>query len=239
MLSGEAASLAEDHVGGGAAFQMSVGGAESIALAKPLRTFSSSDRAILLLAYPKAEALADARKLQLALGVMTLLGLLLVAIATWKAAGRITQPLARLDEAAGRLAAGDLGGKLGGELAGGAAGLSGERVGVTGIDHQHARRAAFELLAAPFDRRRRAFRAREHPSRRRAGVEQHQQYVGAPGIADAGGGGRQPHARDRGHVGHRLRCEWRDGSGHRRQALNFQLVTRPLFPLRCAEREPA
>jgi diguanylate cyclase (GGDEF)-like protein len=106
-LSGETAALAESHVGAGAAFEMRVGGAESIALAKPLPTFSGSDRAILLLAYPKAEALADARKLQLALGIMTLLGLLLVAVATWKAAGRITQPLARLDEAAGRLASGE------------------------------------------------------------------------------------------------------------------------------------
>ena len=106
-LSGETAALAENHVGAGAAFEMTVGGADSIALAKPLPTFSGSDRAILLLAYPKAEALADARKLQLALGVMTLLGLLLVAVATWKAAGRITQPLARLDEAAGRLALGE------------------------------------------------------------------------------------------------------------------------------------
>jgi diguanylate cyclase (GGDEF)-like protein len=51
--------------------------------------------------------MADARKLQLALGGMTLLGLLLVGLATWKAAGRITQPLARLDEAAGRLASGE------------------------------------------------------------------------------------------------------------------------------------
>jgi diguanylate cyclase (GGDEF)-like protein len=38
---------------------------------------------------------------------MTLLGLLVVAFATWKAAGRITQPLARLDEAAGRVASGE------------------------------------------------------------------------------------------------------------------------------------
>jgi len=38
---------------------------------------------------------------------MTLLGLVLVALATWKAAARITQPLARLDEAAGRLASGE------------------------------------------------------------------------------------------------------------------------------------
>jgi diguanylate cyclase (GGDEF)-like protein len=101
------ASLAQAHVGQSAAFEMKLGGARSIALAKPLPTFSDKERAILLLAYPKAEAMADARKLQLALGVMTLIGLLLVALATWRAAGRITQPLARLDEAAGRLASGE------------------------------------------------------------------------------------------------------------------------------------
>jgi diguanylate cyclase (GGDEF)-like protein len=101
------ASLAQAHVGHSAAFEMKLGGARSIALAKPLPTFADKERAILLLAYPKAEAMADARKLQLALGVMTLIGLLLVGLATWRAAGRITQPLARLDEAAGRLASGE------------------------------------------------------------------------------------------------------------------------------------
>ncbi|MES2326141.1 MAG: EAL domain-containing protein [Pseudomonadota bacterium] len=100
-------ALAQAHLGQPAAFEMTVGGYRSIALAKPLPTFSGGDRAILLLAYPKSEAMADARKLQLALGFMTLLGLLLVGLATWKAAGRITQPLARLDEAAGRLASGE------------------------------------------------------------------------------------------------------------------------------------
>ena len=99
--------LIEAHVERAAAFEMTVKGDRSIALAKSLPTFSGSDRAILLLAYPKAEALADARKLQLALGLMTLFGLLLVGLATWKAAGRITQPHARLDEAAGRLASGE------------------------------------------------------------------------------------------------------------------------------------
>src|SRR3954451_4787187 len=99
-------ALAQAHLGQPAAFEMTVGDSTSIALAKPLPSFSGGDRAILLLAYPKSEAMADARKLQLALGFMTLLGLLLVALATWKAAGRITQPLARLDEAAGRLASG-------------------------------------------------------------------------------------------------------------------------------------
>ena len=106
-LDPRAARLAQAHLGQPAAFEMALGGNRSIALAKPLPTFSSGDRAILLLAYPRSEAMADARKLQLALGLMTLLGLLLVAVATWKAAGRITQPLARLDEAAGRLASGE------------------------------------------------------------------------------------------------------------------------------------
>jgi len=99
--------LAQAHVGRPAAFEMEVGGTRSITLAKPLPTFSGGEHAILLLAYPKAQALSDARKLQLALAAVTLLGLLLVAYATWKAAGRITQPLARLDEAAGRLASGE------------------------------------------------------------------------------------------------------------------------------------
>lgn len=106
-LSPESAALAQSHVGSSAAFEMRVGGGTSIALAKPLPAFGDGERAILLLAYPKEQALADARKLQLALAVMTLLGLVLVAIATWKAARQITQPLARLDDAAGRLASGE------------------------------------------------------------------------------------------------------------------------------------
>ena len=99
--------IVETHIGQAEAFELKLGGGTSIALAKPLKTFADREQAILLLAYPKAEAMADARKLQLALAVMTLIGLVLVAFATWKAAGRITQPLARLDEAAGRLAAGE------------------------------------------------------------------------------------------------------------------------------------
>src|SRR5437764_2261450 len=106
-LDPRAQTLAQAHLGQAAAFEMTVGGNRSITLAKPLPTFSGGDAAILLLAYPKSEAMADARKLQLALGLMTLLGLLLVGLATWKAAARITQPLARLDEAAGRLASGE------------------------------------------------------------------------------------------------------------------------------------
>lgn len=106
-LNDETASFAESHVRTEAAFEMRVAGEKSIVLAKPLPTFSDGEQAILLLAYPKAQALADARKLQLALAAMTFLGLLLMGFATWRAAGRITQPLARLDEAAGRLATGE------------------------------------------------------------------------------------------------------------------------------------
>jgi diguanylate cyclase (GGDEF)-like protein len=106
-LGPDAVRLAEAHVTGPGAFEVTLGGATSIALAKPLPTFSDGDRAILLLAYPKTRAMAETRKLQFALGLITLLGLVLVAFATWRAAGRITQPLARLDEAAGRLAAGE------------------------------------------------------------------------------------------------------------------------------------
>ena len=106
-LTPTSAALAQNHVRSAAAFEMPVAGTPSITLAKPLPTFTDGDQAILLLAYPKAEALADARKLELALALMTLLGLLGVAVATWRAAGKITQPLARLDHAAGRLATGE------------------------------------------------------------------------------------------------------------------------------------
>src|SRR6184192_2004132 len=79
-LSGASAALAENHVKSSAAFEMRVGDTTSIALAKPLPAFGDGERATLLLAYPKAEALADARKLQLALAAMTLLGLLVVGL---------------------------------------------------------------------------------------------------------------------------------------------------------------
>jgi diguanylate cyclase (GGDEF)-like protein len=87
--------------------EIDVDGQRSITLAKPLPAFSDGERAVLLLAYPKAEALKTSHRLQLALALLTLLGLGLAAFATWRAAGRITQPLARLDEAAGRLSRGE------------------------------------------------------------------------------------------------------------------------------------
>ena len=96
------ASHPDGHV-----FRMNVGGADAMALAKPLPTLSGGRDAVLLLAYPRDQALATARRLQAALAVMTLIGLALVALATWKASGKITRPLQRLDDAAGRLASGE------------------------------------------------------------------------------------------------------------------------------------
>ena len=106
-VSQSSAATALQHVKSRAAFEMRVGSETSIALAKPLPTFAGEGGAVLLLAYPKAQALRNASTLQMALAVMTLLGLVIACLATWRAAGRITQPLARLDEAAGRLATGE------------------------------------------------------------------------------------------------------------------------------------
>ena len=106
-LDRDSAKVLDAHLRSSAAFEMSFDGRPSITRARPLATFLGSDRATLVLAYPKDQALASARKLQLALALITVLGLALAAFGTWRAAGRITQPLARLDEAAGRLASGE------------------------------------------------------------------------------------------------------------------------------------
>ena len=93
--------------GGRAVFRMNAGGKDAMALAKPLPTLSGGRDAVLLLAYPRDQALATARRLQAALAVMTLMGLAIVAVGAWKASGKITRPLQRLDDAAGRLASGE------------------------------------------------------------------------------------------------------------------------------------
>src|SRR5262249_48866943 len=91
----------------------------------------------------------------------------------------------------------------------------GEGVGIAGIDDERARGAALAASAAPIDRRRGTFRAREYPGDRRAGREQRQQHVGTSGIADAGGGGREPHSVDRRQVGKLRGRERGDCGGHR------------------------
>jgi diguanylate cyclase (GGDEF)-like protein len=102
-----AAKAIEEHSAASAVFDMLVGGEPAITLAKPLPALSGGKDAVLVLAYPRSKALAAERQLQAALAVLTLIGLALVAFATWRASGRITRPLARLDEAAGRLASGE------------------------------------------------------------------------------------------------------------------------------------
>src|SRR5215208_3154723 len=84
---------------------LSVGLTVQLALLFVSTMFAVSVTLSMVLANSASSAVV--RQLQVALGAMTLLGLLLVSLATWKAAGRITQPLARLDEAAGRLASGE------------------------------------------------------------------------------------------------------------------------------------
>jgi HAMP domain-containing protein len=102
-----AAQSIDAHSAASAVFDMRVNGEPAITLAKPLPALSGRKDAVLVLAYPRSEALASERQLQAALAVLTLIGLALVAFATWRASGRITRPLARLDEAASRLAAGE------------------------------------------------------------------------------------------------------------------------------------
>src|SRR5581483_11615896 len=62
--------------------------------------------AALLLLYPSAEAMAAYRPIQWSILAFAMLGLGLVVLASWRTAARITEPLARLDEAAQRLAEG-------------------------------------------------------------------------------------------------------------------------------------
>jgi len=101
------AQAADAHSSATSAFEAQFGDEPAIALTKPLPAFTGETQALLLLAYPKSKALAAAGKLKLALALMTLLGVGLVAFATWRASRRITRPLEKLDEAAGRLAAGE------------------------------------------------------------------------------------------------------------------------------------
>ncbi len=83
-------------------------------------------------------------------------------------------------------------GEVSGELGRGAAALAGKGVGIAGIDHQRPCFAGLQMRAAPFDRRRRAFRFGEDAGGGGALVEQRQQHVGAARVADAGCGGGEP-----------------------------------------------
>ena len=96
-----------------------------------------------------------------------------------------------------RLALGRLAGAGGGVFCRLPPAAPGKRIRIAGIHHQRARLAGRDLVAAPIDRRRRAFRLGEHTRDRGTLVEQHRQYVGAPLVADAGGPGGKANARNR------------------------------------------
>lgn len=82
--------------------------ADALAVAKPLPTFDGRRPALLVLTYSKSLAFAQRRALLGALALLTFLIMVAVVAVTWRAARRITQPLARLDEAAARIAQGDI-----------------------------------------------------------------------------------------------------------------------------------
>jgi HAMP domain-containing protein len=79
----------------------------SIAVAKRLPTIGDAGDAALLLYYPRSEAMAAYRPVQWAVGLLGLMGICIVIRPAWRAARRISEPLSRLDTAAGRLANGD------------------------------------------------------------------------------------------------------------------------------------
>jgi diguanylate cyclase (GGDEF)-like protein len=87
-------------------FDFSGPGVDALALAKPIPTFDVKRPALLVLTYSKSLAFAERRALLTALALLALLGIVAVGTVTWRSARRITQPLARLDEAAARIAEG-------------------------------------------------------------------------------------------------------------------------------------
>ena len=89
------------------AFTTSMNGVPSIGFAKSLPTMVAGQHAALLLSYAREDAMAAYRPVQWAVALIALFGLLVVFFATWRTAARITEPLARLDAAAARLAEGE------------------------------------------------------------------------------------------------------------------------------------
>ena len=106
-LRGATPAEVSDSLKTGQAFATKINDADVIAFAKALPTMVAEDHAALLLSYSRAQALAAYRQVQVAMALIALLGLAVVIVATWRTAGRITEPLARLDAAAERLAEGD------------------------------------------------------------------------------------------------------------------------------------
>jgi diguanylate cyclase (GGDEF)-like protein len=107
LLAPDVANSIAASLAGHQAFSASIERTDSIGFARSLPAMVKGDRAALLLSYARADALAAYRPVQWALGLIALLGLVVVIVATFRTARRITGPLARLDTAAERLAEGD------------------------------------------------------------------------------------------------------------------------------------
>ena len=78
----------------------------ALALVKPLPVMAGARDAVLLLRYPLDQALAGYHRLQFAILMAGLFGLIVTFAATWRMAQSITRPVTLLDAAAARLAEG-------------------------------------------------------------------------------------------------------------------------------------
>jgi EAL domain-containing protein (putative c-di-GMP-specific phosphodiesterase class I)/GGDEF domain-containing protein len=79
----------------------------AVALVKPLDPLTGQDKAVLLLRYPLAQALAPYRALLAVIVAAGVAGLALVVLGSWALARRLTRPIAALEEAAHRLQRGE------------------------------------------------------------------------------------------------------------------------------------
>ncbi|MBW8785670.1 MAG: EAL domain-containing protein [Novosphingobium sp.] len=91
----------------GRAALLEIDGQPSFYALRPLPTLGDGDKAALLLVYPKAQAMAAYRPIELALAAFALLGLGVLVYASWRTSARIVEPLSRLDIAAEKLGHGE------------------------------------------------------------------------------------------------------------------------------------
>jgi diguanylate cyclase (GGDEF)-like protein len=80
----------------------------SIALVKPLKSLGEGQPAVLLLRYPLSLAMAAYQPLQLAMALVSVFGLLLVVVGSWRLSRSITRPISALDAAAQRMEQGEM-----------------------------------------------------------------------------------------------------------------------------------
>ncbi len=106
QLGKTSAEAVNDHLDAKASFELHLGPETSFSLAKSLPTMAPGDQAALLLVYPKSAAMAPYRPVQAIVALLALIALGIVLLATWRTAARITRPLAQLDDAVSRFAAG-------------------------------------------------------------------------------------------------------------------------------------